>query len=224
MADVERAKRQAAARAVEEVADGMVLGLGSGSTAAYAIREIGDRIDEGLDVVGVPTSRQAAFLARDVGVPVRCLDDVSGIDLALDGADQVAGSDLIKGGGGAHAREKVIDAAAARFAVLVDESKVAATLDLPVPVEILPDTRAYVEASVMELGGDPVLRTDDLEGPAQTDNGNLVLDCGFGTIDDPPRLARKLANLPGVVEHGVFHDLADVLYVGSPDNVECVPV
>ena len=222
MADVEAMKQRAALRVVEEVDDGMVLGLGSGSTAAHAIREIGERVSAGLDVVGVPTSRQSAAIARDAGVPIRCLQDVSQVDLAIDGADQVAGTALIKGGGGAHAREKVVDAAADRFAVIVDSTKHTDTLDRPIPLEILPDALPYVATQVQELGGAPTLRSDTLGGPTLTDNGNVLLDCAFGPINTPESLGTQLATLPGVVEHGIFHDMADVVYVATAEAVEVI--
>lgn len=211
-------KRRAAERAVQEVQDGMVLGLGSGSTAAHAIRAIGQG---GLEVVGVPTSYQAADVARDAGVPVRTLADVEGVDLAIDGADQIAGMDVIKGGGGAHAREKVIDTAADRFVVVADETKVTDQLDDPVPVEILPETKPVVADAVRALGGQPSLRAATAKsGPVVTDNGNLLLDCAFGPLEDPGALATELAGTPGVVDHGLFVELADRIYVGSTAGVE----
>lgn len=221
MGDDERAKRRAVQAALEEVEDGMVLGLGSGSTAAYAIRALGEQIDAGMDLVGVPTSHQAAQVARDAGIPIRCLEDVSRIDLALDGADQVADGNLIKGGGGAHAREKLVDTFAKRFAVLVDDSKTAEALTAPVPLEVLPDAVRFVESQVEVLGGTPSVRsaTEKL-GPAITDNGNFLIDGDFGIISNPKALSRSLADTPGIVEHGLFLDLADVVYIGTEDGVE----
>jgi len=212
-------KRRAAESAVEAVADGAVVGLGTGSTTAYAIRELGRRVDAGLDIEGIPTSFQSRELAREVGVPLTTLNDAAP-DVAIDGADQVAGPDCIKGGGAAHAREKIVDAAADRLLLVVDESKVADRLDAPVPVEVLPDARSPVAAAVRELGGDPELRAAERkDGPVVTDNGNLVLDCGFGAIADPGGLAADLSALPGVVEHGLFVGLADEVHVGHEDDV-----
>ena len=140
----------------------------------------------------------------------------SGIDLAIDGADQVADGDLIKGGGAAHAREKLVDDAADRFVVVVDRSKLADTLDGPVPVEVLPDARGTVADAVFDLGGEATLRTAERkDGPVVTDNGNLIVDCAFGRIDDPEALAARLSALPGVVEHGLFVGIADEVYVGD---------
>ena len=215
----EAAKRAAGESAAEAVEDGMVVGLGTGSTAAHAIRAIGRQVDAGRDVVGVPTSFQSRELAREGGIPLSDLDEVS-VDLAIDGADEVAGGDLIKGGGAAHAREKIVDASADRFLVVADPTKEAETLSQPVPVEVLSAARTTVAESVRELGGEPTLRTAERkDGPVVTDNGHLVLDCAFGDIDDPAALGRELASLPGVVEHGLFVGLADEVHVGSEDGV-----
>jgi len=233
-------KRRAAESAVEHVADGMVVGLGTGSTAAHAIRELGERVDGGLDVRGVPTSFAARELARDVGVPLVDLADVDAVDVAIDGADQVVGvraprdqgdadeaanADdgvvLVKGGGAAHAREKLVDAAAEAFHVVADPSKVADAVSHPVPVEVLPAARTVVAAAVRDRDGDPALRrAERKDGPVVTDNGNLVLDCEFDAVDDPGALAGALAATPGVVEHGLFVDLADVVHVGTDDGVD----
>lgn len=216
----DEAKRRAGESAAEFVSDGMTVGLGTGSTAAFAIRALGRAVDAGLEVRGVPTSFASRELARDVGVPLADLDAVERIDVAIDGADQIAGRDCIKGGGAAHAREKVVDAFADRFLVVADPSKETETLDRPVPVEVLPDARATVAHSVRVAGGDPALRSADRkDGPVVTDNGNLVLDCDFGPIDDPEALARTLADTPGVVEHGLFVGLADEVHVGHEDGV-----
>ena len=217
----DEAKCRAAERAAEFVTDGTVVGLGTGSTTAYAIRAIGRAVADGLDVMGVATSAQSAALARDVGIPLTTLADVDGVDLAIDGADQVAGCDLIKGGGGAHTREKLVAAAADRFLVVVDDSKLANRLDRPVPVAVLPGAETVVADHVRDLGGDPTLREAvRKDGPVVTDDGNLVLDCDFGSIDDPGELAGLLSAIPGVVEHGLFVGLADAVYVGRENGVE----
>lgn len=214
------AKRRAGESAAELVVDGAVVGLGTGTTAAWAIRALGDAVDAGLDVKGIPTSYQSRQLALEAGITVTTLDAVDGIDLAIDGADQVAGRDLLKGGGAAHAREKIIDRAADRFVVVVDPEKLSETLSRPIPLEVLPDARPVVERAVEDLGGDPTLRAaSEKDGPVITDNGNLVLDCSFGQIDDPHGLASSLAELPGVLEHGLFVGMADEIHVGSADGV-----
>lgn len=217
--DREVAKRRAGESAAATVDDGDVVGLGSGSTAAHAIRELGRKVDAGLDVRGVPTSYQARAVAVEAGVELTTLVETGGhVDVAVDGADQIAGADLVKGGGASHAREKVVDLAADRFLVVVDTTKRADALDSPVPVEVLPDARPTVANAVETLGGDPRLRRAKRKsGPVITDNGNLVLDCDFGAIDDPAALATDLAGVPGVVEHGLFVDAVDAVYVGGDD-------
>ncbi|MDZ7700999.1 MAG: ribose-5-phosphate isomerase RpiA [Halobacteriales archaeon] len=215
------AKRAAGEAAAEAVADGDVVGLGTGSTAAHAIRALGRAVDAGLDVRGVPSSYQSRALAREVGVPLVALEDVATVDLAIDGADQVCGFDLVKGGGAAHAREKVVAAAADRFLVVVDPSKEGDALDHPVPVSVLPDARSAVAAAIEDLGGAPTLRgATAKDGPVVTDNGNLVLDADFGRIGAPAELAASLSAVPGAVEHGLFVGMADAVYIGSEDGVE----
>ena len=229
-------KRRAGESAAAAVTDGDVVGLGTGSTAAHAIRRLGDRVDAGLDIRGVPTSFASRELAVEEAIP--CLDlpeavgpDARGIDLAIDGADQVAtgsegaddpvsGGALIKGGGAAHAREKLVDAAADRFLVVADPSKESPRLDRSVPVEVLPAGRTAVAAAIREAGGEPTLRrAERKDGPVVTDNGNLVLDCAFGAIDVPAALAATLSEIPGVVEHGLFVGLADEVHVGTESGV-----
>jgi ribose 5-phosphate isomerase A len=231
----DEAKRRAGESAVEAVTDGEVVGLGTGSTAAHAIRRLGDRVDAGLDVRGVPTSFASRELAVENGI--RCLDlpeaigpDGPGIDLAVDGADQVAtgegsaapaaGGALIKGGGAAHAREKLVDAAADRFLVVADPSKESPRLDRSVPIEVLPAGRTAVAEALREFGGEPTLRrAERKDGPVVTDNGNLVVDCAFGAIDAPASLSASLSSIPGVVEHGLFVGLADEVHVGTESGV-----
>ena len=218
----EAQKRRAGESAAAVVEDGDVVGLGTGSTAAAAIRELGRRVDAGLDVRGVPTSRGARRLAREARIPLTTLA-ASTPDVAIDGADQVVDGDLIKGGGAAHTREKLVDTAADRFLVVADDSKRAAALDLPVPLEVLADAVPVVEARLATLGGDPELRAADRkDGPVVTDNGHLVVDCEFGTIDDPESLAATLSGIPGVVEHGLFVGVADEIHVGTEEDVEVV--
>jgi len=219
-------KRRAGERAADAVSDGDVVGLGTGSTAAAAIRALGRRVDSGLDVRAIPTSYQSRMLAREVGIPLLTLEEATP-DLAIDGADRIAIPDhdgppaLIKGGGAAHAREKLVDAAAERFLVVADPTKLADRLDAAVPVEALPDAVPVVERRLSALGGDPTLRAAERkDGPVVTDNGNLVIDCAFGPIDDPDALAADLSALPGVLDHGLFVGLADAVYVGTDDGVD----
>lgn len=212
-------KRRAGTSAAKQVEGGMTVGLGTGSTAAFAIRELGNRVDAGLDITGIPTSYQSRELAREAGIPLTTLDETTP-DIAIDGADQFADGDLIKGGGAAHAREKIVDSAAARFLVVADPTKEADVLDHPVPVEILPDAHRPAIEAIEQLGGEPELRgAAHKDGPVITDNGNLVLDCAFGEIEIPAQLATDLSSLPGVVEHGLFIGLADEIYVGTATDV-----
>jgi ribose 5-phosphate isomerase A len=213
------AKRRAGESAAAAVEDGSVVGLGTGSTAAHAIRALGRRVDAGLDVAGIPTSHQARQTALEAGVPLTSLDRATP-DVAIDGADQVAGGDLLKGGGAAHVREKIVDAAADRLLVVVDPSKEVGVLDAPVPVAVVPDAHSTVGTAVRELGGEPTLRAAERkDGPVVTDDGNLVLDCSFGRIEDPETLARDLASLPGAVDHGLFVGMAEAVHVGTTDGV-----
>lgn len=213
------AKRRAGESAADSVEDGMVVGLGTGSTTAHAIRRLGTRADGGLDIEGVPTSFQARELAREENIPLTTLDEATP-DVGIDGADQVADGQLVKGGGAAHAREKLVDTAADRLLVVVDPTKRVDRLDYPVAVEVLPDARRTVASAIEPLGGEPTLReAERKDGPVVTDNGNLVLDCDFGTIEDPRALAADLSTVPGVVEHGLFIDVADELHVGTESEV-----
>jgi len=215
----DEAKRAAGESAAEAVEDGMVVGLGTGSTAAHAIRAIGEAVDAGLDVTGVPTSFQSRELARKAGISLAEPNEVS-VDLAIDGADQVADGHLVKGGGAAHTREKIVDTAADRLLVVVDPTKTADVLDHPVPVEVLPAARTTVSATIDALGGTPELRrAQRKDGPVVTDNGNLVLDCAFGSIEQPAALASDLAAVPGVVEHGLFVGVTDEIHLGTDEGV-----
>lgn len=219
------AKRKVGIAAAALVRSGMVVGLGTGSTAAFAIAELGRRVrEEGLAITGVPTSWSAAELARRAGLELRTVNDVARIDLAIDGADEV-GPDLslIKGGGAAHTQEKIVAAAAERFVVVVDESKVVARLGVkwPVPIEVLAIALRPVERALERLGAKPQVRTAaGKDGPVVTDLGNLVVDAKFDGIDDAAALARELDSIPGLVEHGLFVGLADEVLVGSTTSGE----
>jgi len=213
------AKRRAGESAAATVEHGAVVGLGSGSTAAHAIRALGREVGDGLDIEGVPTSFQSREIAVEVGIPLTTLDERD-VDVAIDGADQFAGADLVKGGGGAHAREKIVDSAADELLVVVDPTKEVDVLDADVPVEVLPDARSTVAEAVRRVGGQPTLRRADRKsGPVVTDNGNLLLDCDFGAMPDPDGLAAELSALPGVVEHGLFVDAADEIHLGTESDL-----
>lgn len=213
-------KRRAGESAAAVVEEGTTVGLGTGSTAAHAIRALGRRVEDGLDIRGIPTSYQSRALAIECKIPLCALDSHT-VDLAIDGADQFAGGDLLKGGGAAHTREKVIATAAAEVRIVADASKRRDRLDGPVALEVLPDARPVVAATVRTLGGEPRPRAASRkDGPVVTDNGNLVLDCAFGEIDQPAALAADLSAVPGVVEHGLFCGVADAIHVGTDDGVE----
>jgi len=217
------AKRRAGEAAAEQVTEGMVVGLGTGSTAAYAIEALGGRVDDGLDIVGVPTSFGARQLAIDQGLDLVGLDEIDQIDLAIDGADQLVleTGNCIKGGGAAHTREKIVAAAADELAIVVDDTKLAETLEYTVAVELIPAARIGVEQAVDALGGTPTLREAvNKDGPVVTDNGNLVVDCEFGVIEEPAALGIALSQISGVVEHGIFVDRSTVAYVGTEDGVD----
>lgn len=209
--------RSAAAR----VAPGDVVGLGTGSTAAFAIEHLGNRLRSGelRDVRGVATSFDAASLARRHGVPLTTVDDVPRIHVAIDGADEVDPNlALIKGGGAAHTQEKIIDAHADMFIVIVDHQKLVKQLGttFAVPVEVLPMAVAPVTRCIENLGGRPQLRMGAKKiGPLITDQGNMLLDVSFDGIDDAGQLECTLNNIPGVVENGLFVGLADLVLVGE---------
>jgi ribose 5-phosphate isomerase A len=221
--------RQAAKQAVAErvaamVEDGMRVGLGTGSTAALAIAALGARVrDEGLHIVGTPTSYAAERLARQHAIPLATLDDLPRLDLALDGADEVSPSlDLIKGRGAAHTREKVVAAQADRFVVLVDDAKLVDRLGtrMPLPLEVLPMAAAPVMRALERLGAEPVLRMGKCkDGPVVTDQGFWVIDAHFDDgIADPPALDRALLALPGVLDHGLFLSMATDVLVGLAET------
>jgi ribose 5-phosphate isomerase A len=200
------------------------VGLGTGSTASWTIKRLGERMrDEGLDFLGVPTSFQAENLAIECGINLTTLNSHSILDLAIDGADQVDERlYVIKGGGAAHTREKVVACSARRFVVVADESKYVKKLDWPVPVEILPFALRLAERRLRDLGGEPMLRLGKMkDGPVITDNGNFVLDVNYGVIEDPEGLAARMSMIPGVVEHGIFDNL-DELYLARDGGVEIV--
>lgn len=222
----EAAKKKAALEAVKHVKDGFVVGLGSGSTAAYAIAALGERIKrERLSILGVPTSYQAFLLAVKHGIAVTTLEEHPEINVAIDGADQVdAKLNLIKGMGGALAREKIVASASKLNIIIADESKKVRVLGEsghPVPVEVLPFAISIVKHKIEALGGKPVLREGKGKvGPVITDNGNAIIDASFGTIGNAAELEKKLKMIPGVVETGLFVNLADIAYVGTASAVE----
>lgn len=220
---IEEAKKRAALEAATHVKDGYIVGLGTGSTAEYAIEELGRRIrEEGLSIKGVPTSLRTEEVAKRNGIPLTTLDENPIIDVAIDGADQIDWSlNLIKGRGGALTREKIVDSAAREFIVVADERKLVNRLGeggAVIPVEVLPLAARPVMEKLRELGGEPVLRMADGE-PFKTDNNNFIVDVKFGAIENIKDLNARMKSIPGVIETGLFIDMADIAYIGCRDGV-----
>ncbi|MGD1906251.1 MAG: ribose-5-phosphate isomerase RpiA [Leptolyngbyaceae cyanobacterium] len=221
MDPVKLMKQEVGRAAAAQVASGTVLGLGTGSTTAFAIQFIGDRLASGelTDIKGVPTSFQASVLAKKYGIPLTTLDEVETIHLAIDGADEVDPQfNLIKGGGAAHTREKIVDGLAEKFIVVVDSSKLVDKLGstFALPVEVLPMAVAPVTRALAALGGSVDLRMGvNKDGPVITDQGNMVLDVKFEAIAAPAELEATINNIPGVLENGLFVGLATEILVGE---------
>ena len=223
MSDLQdRMKQAVAAAATEQIQSGMVVGLGSGSTAALMIQALGAKLKSGelTDVVGVTTSFQGEVLAAELGIPLKSLNAIERIDLAIDGADEVDPAfQLIKGGGACHVQEKLVAVRADRFVVVVDSTKLVDTLNLGflLPVEVLPGAWRQVQAQLAALAGTANLRMAVKKaGPVVTDQGNLVLDVKFdGGISDPAALEAVINNLPGVLENGLFVNITDQVLVGE---------
>ena len=216
-------KRKAAEKAVAEfIRDGQIVGLGTGSTTEYAIKEIGRRVAGGLKVRAIPTSVATERLARQLAIPLVDFNDFPSIDVTIDGADQIDASfNMIKGGGGALTREKLVACATDLEVIVVDERKVVPILGpgYPLPVEVVPFGWRRTAMLLEQLGCKPQLRIKDGKG-VFSDNGNYILDCDFGTITDCAALERDINLVPGVLECGLFVGLADAMVVGRSDGVE----
>ncbi|MGB3905650.1 MAG: ribose-5-phosphate isomerase RpiA [Anaerolineae bacterium] len=222
--DTARLKQQAAWRAVEFVESGMVVGLGHGSTAILAVRRIAQLLRDGqlVDILGVPCSLEVEEEAGRLGIPLTTLEEHPVVDLTIDGADEVDPKlDLIKGGGGALLREKIVAQASQREIIVVDESKLSPALGTrwALPVEVAPFGWRSQQAYIQSLGASVVLRESSDGAPFRTDQGNLLLDCSFGPISEPIRLATKLSQRAGVVEHGLFLGLATDVIVASDQAI-----
>ncbi len=224
--DARTLKIKAAAEALTYVKDGMRLGIGTGSTAEEFVRLLAAKVEAGLNVIGVPTSERTAALCRELGVKLTTLDETPQLDLTIDGADEVdADLSLIKGGGGALLREKIVAAASTRMIVIADESKLVQTLGaFPLPIEVnrfgLAATKLAIKraASGLDLSGPITLRMTGAE-PFVTDGGHLILDASFGRIPDTRALSNALHAIPGVVEHGLFLELARVAILAGADGI-----
>ena len=222
--DRDQLKRAAALRAIEEVADGMVVGLGTGSTAAFVVEGLGARVAEGLRVVGIPTSERTAAHARRLGIPIATFAEHQRLDLTIDGADEVqlGTLDLIKGLGGALLREKIVAAASERLVIVVDQEKLVERLGehTPVPVEVTQFGWQTTVVALARLGCVPERRYAIGEQPYVTDGGNYIIDCRFGPLADPGTIEERIAMTVGTVEVGLFIGRTSVVVVASPTGLE----
>jgi ribose 5-phosphate isomerase A len=214
-------KQVAAQASLKFIEDGQVVGLGTGSTAAYFIQFLGDRVKTGLKVRGIPTSVQSQKLAEECGIPLTTLDQVDHIDVDVDGADEFDPQlRLIKGGGGALLREKIIASVSRKFVVVADASKQVDVLGrFPLPVEVIPFAESLLTRKISALGATVALRKAADGTPYKTDEGHHILDCHFGQIADPSALAHTLSGMPGVVEHGLFINMASAVLLAKGSEV-----
>jgi len=217
----ENEKELAGRAAAQLVTGGQIVGLGTGSTAYFAVVALGERVRAGLQIIGIPTSVATADLARKLGIPLSTLDQHPEIDVTIDGADEVDPKlRLIKGGGGALLREKIIATASKKMIVVADSSKLVPALGkFPLPVEIIPFAQAVLQKKISALGAACRLRLRADGSPFVTDEGHHILDCSFGRIADPPALAQTLSDMPGVVEHGLFIGVARMAMIGKGNAV-----
>ncbi len=219
----DKLKEIAARKAVEQVLDGMVVGLGTGSSSNFAIQALGERVAEGLSIVAVPTSEASARLAEQLGLDLQSLEDNPVIDLTIDGADEVDPQlELIKGLGGALLREKIVASASTREIIIVDPTKLVDQLGTrsPLPVEVVPFGWAPVRLQLIEVAAGVELRQTAAGETFVTDNGNFILDCRFEGIEDPAALEQRINAISGVVENGLFVGLADTVIIAR-DNGSC---
>lgn len=219
--NLDQEKKAAARASLAFVRDGDIVGLGSGSTAEYAVRLLGERVQAGLKIRGIPTSQRTTELAQSVGIPLTTLEEFQEIDVTIDGADEIDPElQLIKGGGGALLREKIVASACKRMVVIADSSKRVQILgEFPLPVEVIAFAEPLLSKKIAALGASVKLRQYAYGNPFVTDEGHHILDCHFGEIPDPRALAHQLNAMPGVVEHGLFVDMATIALIGKGDDV-----
>jgi ribose 5-phosphate isomerase A len=224
MSTIVQLKEAAAVASAERLSDGMIVGLGSGSTATLAVAAIGRRVKQGLKIIGIPTSEQTAEQARSLGIPLATFADYSKIDIAIDGADEVElkSLDLIKGGGGNQLREKIVASASTRFIIVVDEGKLVEKLGTraKVPVEVAQFGWQATARKLSDLKANPGLRLDKNQKPYVTDGGNYILDCATGPIASAVELERELDAVVGVIEHGLFLNMTSEVLIGTDDGVK----
>ena len=216
--ETEKLKQLAAEQAVEEVESGMIVGLGTGSTIYYALLKLGEKVRSGLDIIGIPTSKQTEEIAVQQGISLSTLGEHPVIDLTIDGADEVNPTlDLIKGAGGALVREKIIAHASKRLAIIVDEGKLVEQLgsNFPVPVEVVPFGWGSTQLALNRICRDSTLRPDFI-----SDNGNYILDCAFDGIPDPVTTESEINNIPGVVDNGLFINRTDQVIIGAAAGIQ----
>jgi ribose 5-phosphate isomerase A len=215
-------KEMAARASLKYVHDGQIIGLGSGSTATVAIRLLAERVRDGLKIRGIPSSVQSRDLAFQLGIPLTTFDEYQQIDVTIDGADEFDPAlNLIKGGGGAMLREKVVASASKQLVIVTDSSKQVPVLGrFPLPVEVIGFAEPLVAKKISDLGASVARRCDSFGKPYTTDEGHHILDCRFGKISDPPTLSRNLSEMPGVVEHGMFVGMASVVLMAKAGAVE----
>jgi len=218
----EAEKEEAARASLKYVHDGQVVGLGTGSTATIAIRLLGERVRTGMEIRGIPSSVASRDLATQLGIPLTTFEEVQHIDVTIDGADEFDPQlNLIKGGGGAMLREKIVAFASKQLIIVTDSSKQVPVLGkFPLPVEVIGFAEPLIAKRISDLGAQVVQRQDKNGKPYVTDEGHHILDCHFGKIPDPPALARTLSEMPGIVEHGLFVGMTSMVVMAKSGSVE----
>ena len=215
---MEKLKKVAAHQAVSYIEDGMVVGLGTGSTAAYAIEKLGEMVKDGLEIIGIPTSVATENMAKKAGISVSTLNEYPYVDITIDGADQVDSNlNLIKGGGGALLREKMVASCSEKEIIIVDESKIVERFSFPLPVEVVKFGWKATTKKLANLGFMPSLRENFV-----TDNGNYILDCKYASIENTKEMEREINSIPGVVENGLFIELATEIIIGTPQGARTI--